>query len=59
MLKRAADVKGETYPCSEGLGNKRLRRSSPEEEAQKSSAVIVMDSHALAPNSMLALEGAA
>ena len=59
MLKWAAEVQGETYPCSEGPGNKRLRRSSPEEEAQKSSTVIVVDSPEQAPDSMLALEGAA
>ena len=44
---------------SEGLGDKRPRWSGPKEEAQKRLIVIVVDSPERAPDSMLALEGAA
>ena len=44
MHKRVADAHGKTTPSSEGLGDKRPRWSGLEEEAQKSPAVIAMDS---------------
>ena len=53
------DSQGSPTPSSEGPSDKCLRLSGPKEEAQKSSAVIIVDSPERAPNGMLALEGAA
>ena len=44
MRKRVAISQGETIPGFEVLGDKRLKWSSPNEEAQKSLTTITMDS---------------
>ena len=44
MRKQVVDAHGESTPSSEGLSDKCSRLSSPEEEAQKSPTVIVVDS---------------
>ena len=41
MRKRAASAQGETTPASKVSGGKRLKWSSPDEEAQRSLVVIV------------------
>ena len=59
MHKRAASAQRETTPGSEVSSEKRLKRSSPDEEAQRSPVVIVVNSLEQASNALLALEGAA
>ena len=44
MRKRATSTQGETTLGSEVSGEKRLRRSDLDEEAQKSPTIIAMDS---------------
>ena len=55
MCKRARGSEGETTPRSDG---KRLRRSSPDEEAQKDWVIISVDSPDRVPNDQPTLEGA-
>ena len=57
MHLRAASAQGETTPGFEVFGGKRPKRSSSDEEAQKSLAVITVDSLERAPDALLALEG--
>ena len=54
MRKRAAGLEGETIPSSDG---KRMKRSSPDEEAQKNWAIISVDSIDQASNDQPVLEG--
>ena len=54
MRKRVVGSEGETTPKS---GGKRLRRSSPNEGAQKDWAMISVDSPDRTPNNQPALEG--
>ena len=44
MHKRAMSAEGETTPDFEVSGGKRPKRSGPDEKAQKSLAVITVDS---------------
>ena len=59
MLKRAVSFQGETTPNSEVSGGKRPKRSSPDEEAEKSLTVITIDSPERASDVLPALEGVA
>ena len=54
MRKRTVDSEDEPAPTSDG---KRLRRSSPNEEAQKDRAIIPMDSPDRATNDQLVSKG--
>ena len=58
MCKRAASAQGETTPGSEVSGGKHPKRFGPDEEAQKSSPVIIVDSPERASDALPALEGA-
>ena len=58
MRKRARSTQGETTHGLEVSGDKRPKRSSPDEEAQKSMTVITVDSPKLASYALPALEGA-
>ena len=55
MRKRAAGSKGE---AASNPGGKRPRRSSPDEEAQKDWAIILVDSPVKSPSDQPTLEGA-
>ena len=55
--KRATNAQGETTLGSEVYGEKRPKWLDPDEEAQKSMAVITVDSIEQAPNALLTLEG--
>ena len=59
MRKRAASTQGETTPGSEVFGRIHQKRSGPDEEAQKSHAVIAMDSLERVSDALPTLEGAA
>ena len=59
MRKWATSAQGETTPGSEVSGNKRPKRSDPNEEAQKSPTIITVDSPKRASDVVSALEGAA
>ena len=54
MRKCASGSKGETTPSSDG---KRMKRSSPDEGAQKDWEIILVDSLDRASNDQLVLEG--
>ena len=58
MCKLAASAQGETTLGSEVFGGKHLKRSGPDEEAQKNSSVITVDSLERASDALSALEGA-
>ena len=57
MRKRVASAQGETTLGFEVSGGKWPKHSSPDEEAQKSSLVITVDSPEQASNTLPALEG--
>ena len=57
MRKRVASAQGETTLGSKVSDGKRPKRSGPDEEAQKSLAVIIVDSIERAPNALPALDG--
>ena len=57
MRKQAMSAQGETTPSSKVYGKKRSRQSGPDEVAQKSPTVIIVDSPKRAPNALPALEG--
>ena len=59
MSKQAVSAQGETTPGSKVSGKKRSRQSGPDEVAQKSPTVIIVDSPERAPNALPALEGSA
>ena len=58
MRKQAISGQEETTSGFEVSGGKRLKRSGPNEEAQKSRGVITMDSQNEPPDALPALEGA-
>ena len=57
-MQAGAGAQGETTPGSEVSNEKRSRRSDPDEEAQKSPGIIVVDSPDQAFDALSALEGA-
>ena len=59
MSKRAASAQGETTPNFEVPDDKRPKRSSPDDMAQKSQAVSTLNSPKRASNALSALKGAA
>ena len=59
IRKQAASAQGETTLGSEVSRGKRRKWSSPDEETQRSSTVIVVDSPERASDALPALEGAA
>ena len=59
MRKRAVSAQGKTTPDSEVSGGNRPKLSGLDEEAQKSLAVITVDSPKRASDSLPVLEGAA
>ena len=58
MRKRATSAQEEVIPGFEVSGKKRPKLSDPDEEAQKSLAVITVDSPERAPDALPTLEGA-
>ena len=58
MRKRAASAQRRLPPTSKGQGDKRPKWSGPNEEAKKSSVVIIMDSPERALDALPTLEGA-
>ena len=59
MRKEAASAQRETASGSKGPDYKRSKWSGPNEEVQKSSSVIIVDSLERAPDALPALESAA
>ena len=57
MSKRAASAQGEIAPSFEALGRKHPKLSGPDEEAQKSSTIINVDSLDRAFDAQPTLEG--
>ena len=58
MCKRVASAQGDTTPGCEVFSGKRPKRSGPDEEAQKSRALITLDSLERAFDANSYLEGA-
>ena len=58
MRKRATSAQGETTPGFEVSGEKRPKWSGLDEEVQKSSTVVTVDSPEQASGALLALKGA-